>query len=602
VSRGIIIVIVPILLLALGCASTSSPPPTPTTNPAPAAIAWQPYSPAVFTRAKAEHRLVLMDLEAVWCHWCHVMDHITYSDPGVIALINQKYIAVKVDQDSRPDISNRYEDYGWPATVVFNGDGGELVKRQGYIPPGPMARMLQAIVDDPTPGPSVRAETAIQYGQQSSLPAALRDELQKRFDSNYDEKEGGWGTIHKYLDWDAIELSMNRARTGDKVAEHRARQTLDGALKLIDPVWGGIYQYSTDDDWEHPHFEKIMQFQAAAIRAYALAYATWNDPAYLKAAQDVRRFLVNFLTSPDGGYLTSQDADLVEGEHSASYFALDDAGRRKLGVPRIDRHIYSRENGWAVEAMATLYDSTSNTDALADATLAAEWIIAHRAIEGGGFRHDEHDATGPYLGDTLAMGRAFLALYESTADRAWLDRAQAAADFMTKHFTSAGGAPGFVPAEVSPGSPLAPHQELDENVSAARFLNLLSRYTGKPDDKAGAESAMRYLATPQIAESRGPWVAGILLAGAELSSEPLHLTVVGSKSDSSAGDLFREARRCPVTYKRVEWWDPATGPLPNADVEYPRLKFAAAFVCTSNTCSAPIRNAKALADKLATAR
>lgn len=96
-----------------------------------AQIPWQPWSNEVFARAEKEHRFVLLDLGAVWCHWCHVMEDITYRDPKVIALIRQRYIAVRVDQDARPDLSNRYEDYGWPATVVFNFDGSEIVKRQG---------------------------------------------------------------------------------------------------------------------------------------------------------------------------------------------------------------------------------------------------------------------------------------------------------------------------------------------------------------------------------------------------------------------------------------------------------------------------------------
>jgi uncharacterized protein YyaL (SSP411 family) len=89
-------------------------------------IEWQPWSEAVFERAKHENRFVLLDLEAVWCHWCHVMDDKTYRDPEVVKLIRSRYIAVKVDQDANPDLSNRYEDYGWPATVVFAADGSEL--------------------------------------------------------------------------------------------------------------------------------------------------------------------------------------------------------------------------------------------------------------------------------------------------------------------------------------------------------------------------------------------------------------------------------------------------------------------------------------------
>src|SRR4029453_2242568 len=108
---------------------------------------WHPRSEAVFERAKKENRFGLLDLGAVWCHWCHVMEDITYRDPEVIRLIGSRYIAVRVDKDSRPDLSNRYEGYGWPATIVFDASGAEIVKRQGYIPPRPMASMFQAIID-----------------------------------------------------------------------------------------------------------------------------------------------------------------------------------------------------------------------------------------------------------------------------------------------------------------------------------------------------------------------------------------------------------------------------------------------------------------------
>ena len=89
---------------------------------------WQPWSDTVFEQARREDRFVILYLEAVWCHWCHVMDEKTYSDPGVNATIAQRYIPVRVDQDSRPDLARRYENYGWPATIVFNADGEEIVK------------------------------------------------------------------------------------------------------------------------------------------------------------------------------------------------------------------------------------------------------------------------------------------------------------------------------------------------------------------------------------------------------------------------------------------------------------------------------------------
>jgi uncharacterized protein len=549
-------------------------------------VAWHHgWSDDLFAQAKKEHKFVLLDLEAIWCHWCHVMDATTYLDPKVQQLMAEKYIAVKVDQDSRPDLSNRYEDYGWPATVVFGPDGKEIVIRQGYIPPPGMAAMLQAIIDDPSPGPSVRALAPVRAAGPALAPD-VRAELVHRTNDTYDDQYGAWGRVQKFMDWDATEYCMTLAQTGDARGEVMAKGTLAGQLHLIDPVWGGVYQYSTDGDWDHPHFEKIMQMQAEDLRTYANAYALWHDPVYLKAANDIHHFLSTFLLSPQGAFYTSMDADLIEGVHSSGYFALDDAGRRKLGIPKIDHHIYSRENAWAINAVAALYAATGQPQALDEPKTAAAWIVANRSLEGGGFKHGDSDPAGPYLGDTLSMGRAMLELYAVTGDRNWLTRAQAAADFIIAHFTASDYV-GVATSDLSASETFRPRPELDENVMAVRFANLLAHYTGKVQDRKLAETAMSYLAAPAIAESRSTMVAGILMADAEIGGDPLHVTVVGSKSDAGAQALFATAVSFYKPYKRLEWYDPAEGKLPNADVEYPVFNRAAAFTCTGSACSSP---------------
>src|SRR5258708_3205710 len=295
-------------------------------------LSWQPWSDAAFAQAKREKRFVLLDLESVWCRWWHVMDENVYSDTGVIKMLQAHYVTVKGDQDARPDLSNRYEDFGWPATVVFDSNGHEIVKRQGYLAPEEMLSMLQAILDDPTPGSSVRPEAKLELPANAVLSAALRDELTRNYFAGYDTAQGSWGTDQKFLGWDSVEYSMVLARLNrDARAEHMARQTLTEQLHLLDPAWGGVYQYSTGGDWNSPHFEKIMQMQAENLRVYLLAYAPFGDPTYLHAPQEIRRFLKAFLTSPQGALYTSQDADVIEGKHSTSYFALGDTDRRKLG-------------------------------------------------------------------------------------------------------------------------------------------------------------------------------------------------------------------------------------------------------------------------------
>jgi uncharacterized protein YyaL (SSP411 family) len=550
-----------------------------------AEIDWQPWSNAVFDRARKENRFVLLDLGAVWCHWCHVMENITYRDPKVIALIRQRYIAVRVDQDARPDLSARYEEYGWPATIVFNSDGSEIVKRQGYIPPNPMAAMLQAIIDDPSPGPSVVSEQTLEPGSETGLRLEQRDKLRGIIRDNYDSRNKGWGKVQKFLDWDIIEYCLSESLRGDRDFERMARETLDAQRQLIDPVWGGVYQYSTDGDWRHPHFEKIMQMQAENLRSYSQAYALWKDSRYLEAANKIRDYIRAFLTSPSGAFYTSQDADLVQGEHSGGYFALSDAARRKLGVPKVDQHIYSRENGWAINGLATFYGVTGDESALAAAIRAAEWIIANRSLPDGGFRHDAQDTGGPYLGDSAYMMRAFVRLYAVTGDRKWLRRAEESALFIEGRFKSNIGYVAF-PQVVS--GKLMPKPQLDENATVARTMCLLHCYTGKPAFLKAAQHALSYLSAPGVGDNHGYAIAGILLTDRELGAPPLHVTVVGKKDDPGARSLFAAACALPETWKRTEWWDEREGKMPNPDVEYPTFEKAAAFVCTNRRCSVPI--------------
>lgn len=541
------------------------------------AIQWQPWSPQVFEQAKAQHKFVFLYLEAVWCHWCHVMQQDTFADPAVQNALAKNYIAVRADHDADPLLASRYRDYGWPALIFFAPDGTELVKRAGYIPSQGFTSLLAAIVNDPNPEEAAPPAT---IAGASRLPASTRQNLLKVHDDSYDHKLGGLKSAMKFLDRDSVEYSIMHA--ADLREADKATQTLDAARALLDPVWGGVYQYSTGGDWNSPHTEKIMRSQAGYLRIYALAYARFGRKQDLLTAQAIRDYLKDFLRSPQGAFYVSQDADLIQGEKAHDYFALDDAQRRKRGMPRIDRHLYTDANGQAAEALAALYEASGDEEALAMARDAMNWVMTHRPLKGGGFRHDQADRGGPYLSDTLAMGRASLALYRATAERPWLNHAVQAARFIGKNFRGSGA--GFLSARAAVG-PVKPLPDVQENISAARFFNLLSHYQGDIKLKAQAEHAMKFLSA--YADGLAVEEAGILLADEELSNDPAHFTILGSKQDAVAQDLFSVARKTSGSYKRVEWWDKAEGPLPNPDVTYPRFPKSAGFICVAGRCSLP---------------
>ena len=171
-------------------------------------------------------------------------------------MLASKYLPVRVDQDANPDLSSRYGDWGWPATIVFGPDGTEIAKIRGYIEPERMQALLKAIIDDPSPGPSVGEAFEVKPSASAFLSKEQRAALTKNFDESYDEKLGGWGENQKYIDADSMDLAITRAEAGDATAIKRARQTLDAAIALIDPVWGGVFQYSEAGSWTQAAFRK----------------------------------------------------------------------------------------------------------------------------------------------------------------------------------------------------------------------------------------------------------------------------------------------------------------------------------------------------------
>lgn len=562
-------------------------------NKASGGVKWSEWNDDLFPRAAAEKRFVILDLEAVWCHWCHVMDKKTYGDPKVQELLASHYLPVRVDQDANPDLSNRYGDWGWPATIIFNSDGTEIAKLRGYVEPERMQALLKAIIDDPSPGPSARAGLEVTPSTKAVLPKDEREELTKNFNESYEDALGGWGSSQKYIDADSMDYAISLAEAGDATAAKRARQTLDAALVLIDPVWGGVYQYSEGGSWIKPHFEKIMSFQAQYMRQYSQAYALWKDPKYLAAARDIERYLTAMMRSPEGAFYVSQDADLSREVDGHAFYPLDDAARRKLGMPKIDKNLYARENGWAISGYATLYGVTNDPKILAIAEDAAKWVIANRALDGGGFRHGDKDRGGPFLGDTMTMGQAFLDLYAATGNRDWLMRASKAADFIEAHFKDpAGGYFTSKTSEAKVGVFAKPAKLIDEQIQIVRFMNLVDRYFGNEIYREHASHAMRYLAGAANHVLRP--LPGVLLADDELAIEPTHITIVGAKDDTRAKTLHATARIFPARYKRLEWLDLSEGKLPNPDVEYPDMGEPAAFACSNRICSYPSFNAEEL--------
>jgi uncharacterized protein len=484
-------------------------------------LAWAELNAETFARAKAERRMVLIDGSAEWCHWCHVMDATTYRDPEVRRLLTASFLPVKVDIDAQPDFEERYHDYGWPATVLMTADGEEIAKYKGYMPPARFLEILRMATSTPTGGDGAAAKGAMQAGpltedQLSEVGAST----QRTLDALWDPKQGSWGDAQKVpLYWDNA-WALERARTGSDVDRKRALFTLDQQRSIIDPVWGGICQYSTDGDWLHPHYEKLAAYQAGAIDNYATAFALTGDAKWLRTAQLVRGFVDRFMTSPEGGFYATMDADLnahdpgkpfVSGHE---YYAKVDSERVALGIPRVDAHEYGRENGLVVAAYVTLGQAGHDATAIASAERAARRILATHAASGGGITRDAGDeARVLYLADNAAFGLSLARLYEATRDHVYLEAATRIAAFLLRDLADPGG--GFFSSTPDPsavGVLAARRKPFEDNVMAVRFLARLARLASTDAYRTAIGRALAVAATREAIEDRGRMVGDLMLA------------------------------------------------------------------------------------------
>jgi uncharacterized protein len=479
---------------------------------------WVAWSDESFAQAKRERRFILLDCAAEWCHWCHVMDETTYMDPDIGRILSNRFVAIRVDIDARPDLAERYGNWGWPATIIFSPDAEEVGKFRGYLASEELKAAL-ANIERINPKESSRVVPD---------PSAPVDALgwigirvTRDMDEWYDPDEGGWGRHQKAPMGANIEFELRRAAHGDTNALQRAAFSLGKQRTLIDPVWGGISQYSAASNWNEPHYEKLMAYQAANIEAAARGYQATSNATFLADAKKIDSYLEQFFTSTNGTFFTTQDADLNAHEKDKAfvdghaYYALNDTGRRKLGVPRIDTHVYARENGLAIAALCTLYEATHDDAVLKRARRAADAILAAHVAADGSVRHDADKKSGPfYLADAAAFGWGLVRLAAVTNDTKYRDAAERIALAAASNFEdiTSGGYFEHTVDENAAGVFTHRQQPFVHNVMCVRFFIGLAKLNGEAIWRSRAQRILAAIATPHILDNQGRMVGDYLLA------------------------------------------------------------------------------------------
>jgi hypothetical protein len=302
-------------------------------------VDWLPWGEEAFRRARDEDRPILLDIGAVWCHWCHVMDRESYEDPATAELINEHYVAVKVDRDERPDVDARYQRAvqslvgrgGWPLTAFLTPDG-EVFHGGTYFPPedrqGAPAfrRVLTEIhrvwtdererVDEVTAAVSERVGQVLRgEAVEGELEPGLIDGAVDSLAKVYDARNGGFGEAPKFPNAGGLGLLLDAWLDDDsELARGMVGSTLAAMVAggIHDQLGGGFHRYSVDARWIIPHFEKMAYDNGPLLQLLARAGRALDAPDLGEAAEGIVAYYRQ--VAPElvaaGGFPASQDADI----------------------------------------------------------------------------------------------------------------------------------------------------------------------------------------------------------------------------------------------------------------------------------------------------
>ena len=319
-------------------------------------IQWHEWGPEAFAAAQRDNKPMLLDIGAVWCHWCHVMDRESYDDPEIAAIVNQHFVAVKVDRDERPDIDSRYQvaiqavsgQGGWPLTAFLTPDGKPFYGGT-YFPPNDgygrpsFRRVLLSIasayadkhgdvIEQAAMVEAALARSESFAGKDGRLSPAILKAIETSAFRMFDPQHGGFGQAPKFPHPSALDLLIDRYARAAVTPELRpakepaaAEPTEDKALRdvivttlehmahggVYDQLAGGFHRYSVDERWVVPHFEKMCYDNSELLKNYVHGYQATGEEFFAAVARDIIRWMDEWLSDRErGGFYASQDADI----------------------------------------------------------------------------------------------------------------------------------------------------------------------------------------------------------------------------------------------------------------------------------------------------
>ena len=444
-------------------------------------VDWYPWGEEAFAKARAEDKPVLLSVGYAACHWCHVMEHESFEDDETAALMNERYVNIKVDREERPDVDSLYMDAvvaltghgGWPMTVFLTPEGEPFLGGT-YYPPEPrhglpsFKQVLAAISDayrqrrgDITSQARALVEAVRRSAElapsNDPLTESLLADASRALRAQFDAEWGGWGGAPKFPQASTLEFLLRMHLRGDEEALPMVTATLDAmaAGGMYDLVGGGFHRYSVDEAWLVPHFEKMLYDNALLASTYLHAWVVTGEERYRRVVEETLDYMVRELRLPEGGFASAQDADtegvegltftwtpeegvredllhpfehgrfVIRGELSAEERGRLFELREQRPKPLRDDKAIAAWNGLALAGLAEAGRRLERSDYIDAARELGEFLLGPLSTEGRlhrTLRAGQAKGTG-YLEDYADVANGLLELHVATGDLRWLEEA-----------------------------------------------------------------------------------------------------------------------------------------------------------------------------------
>ncbi|MBT98770.1 MAG: hypothetical protein CL902_09095 [Dehalococcoidia bacterium] len=560
-------------------------------------VDWQPWGPAAFAKAQEEDKPVLLSISAVWCYWCHVMDETTYTDSDVQEIIRENFVAVRVDNDHRPDINSRYNVGGWPTTGFLTGHGG-LIGGATYLPPDQLISMMAELIDAyKNDRPTLYTQARDLLGRRRDharrtvagpeLDEIVVDRVSRIVAGAYDATNGGFGSEPKFPNASIVRLINHLYRTsGEDFYASMLIKTLDGMSQgqVWDEADGGFFRHCAQADWTQPQHEKMLEDNLNLTREFLDASILLERPQYRETAKQTINYLMAQLFDPAAtGFRGSQ------GAHS-EYYSLDPEQRVDAEAPAPDPSCYANTNALAVTVLLDAAWKLGDMSLQATALQILDKLDA--AAQSGSLSHvysAEGSSDAPALfTDWAWLLTALTQAHGNTANEAYLTRAVAVAQYMVENYFDQDGGGFFDIAEEENqiGHLTVREKTMPDNTVAAEALIRLHQATRDDDYRQIAEATLS--AFVEGYRENGEFAAEYGLVAHLLKNPMVEVTVEGNPEDAGCQELVAAAARLPQ---------------PNLDIKTVIAAeddpTARAHVCLDTVCLPPVDSPAALAEAVA---